>query len=54
MKPVDGVFIYGLFLEGAQWKKKCLADLNFVIYHFILGINEYVDASHPFLANPIR
>jgi hypothetical protein len=41
-------------LEGAQWKKKCLADLNFVIINLILGLNEYVDASHPFFANSIR
>jgi dynein heavy chain len=28
IKPTDGVYIYGLFMEGAQWKKKTLSDLG--------------------------
>jgi dynein heavy chain len=33
LRPNDGVYIYGLFLEGAQWlaKKKTLGDLSPVI-----------------------
>lgn len=50
VKPVDGVFIYGLYLEGAQWKKKSLADLNFVLIVVKLGLNECADAGDPLLA----
>ena len=27
-KPPDGALVYGLFLEGAMWKKKTLTDLS--------------------------